>query len=88
MVIALNKIKKTGQLQVKLGNPVLTTGGFMRGRSRMGNERGIVLIIALMLLLVLTILGITSSDTGHMPAFHSILPGAYKWQLYGHPLFP
>ena len=44
----------------------------MKGKSRMGNERGIVLIIALMLLLVLTILGIGSIST---TSFESIISG-------------
>ena len=44
----------------------------MRGKSRMGDERGIVLIVALMLLLVLTILGIGSIST---TSFESIISG-------------
>jgi len=44
----------------------------MRGKVRMGDERGIVLIVALMLLLVLTILGIGSIST---TSFESIISG-------------
>ncbi len=44
----------------------------MKGKTRMGNERGIVLIVALMLLLVLTILGIGSIST---TSFESIISG-------------
>jgi Tfp pilus assembly protein PilX len=44
----------------------------MLGKNRVGNERGIVLIIALMLLLVLTIIGINSIST---TTFESIISG-------------
>jgi len=44
----------------------------MRGKSRIGNERGIVLIVALMLLLVLTIIGISSIGT---TSFETIISG-------------
>ena len=44
----------------------------MRGKIRMGNERGIVLILALLLLLVLTIIGINSIST---TSFESIISG-------------
>jgi Tfp pilus assembly protein PilX len=44
----------------------------MSGKNRAGNERGIVLIIALMLLLVLTIIGINSISTTN---FESIISG-------------
>src|SRR5512139_1802058 len=44
----------------------------MRGKIRMGSERGIVLIVALMLLLVLTIIGINSISTSN---FESIISG-------------
>jgi Tfp pilus assembly protein PilX len=44
----------------------------MRGKKRIGNERGIILIVALMLLLVLTIIGISSIST---TSFESIISG-------------
>jgi Tfp pilus assembly protein PilX len=44
----------------------------MRGKSRIGNERGIVLIVALMLLLALTIIGISSIST---TSFETIISG-------------
>ncbi len=44
----------------------------MRGKNRVGNERGIVLIVALMLLLVLTIIGINSIST---TSFENIISG-------------
>ncbi len=44
----------------------------MRGKIRLGSERGIVLIVALMLLLVLTIIGINSIST---TSFESIISG-------------
>ena len=44
----------------------------MRGKVRMRDERGIVLIVALMLLLVLTVIGISSIST---TSFESIISG-------------
>ena len=44
----------------------------MRGKIRAGNERGIVMIVALMLLLALTIIGISSIST---TSFESIISG-------------
>ena len=44
----------------------------MRGKNWVGNERGTVLILALMLLLVLTIIGINSISTTN---FESIISG-------------
>jgi len=44
----------------------------MRGKNRIANERGIVLIVALMLLLVLTIIGISSIST---TSFENIISG-------------
>jgi Tfp pilus assembly protein PilX len=44
----------------------------MRGKNRVGNERGVVLIVALMLLLVLTIIGISSIST---TSFDNIISG-------------
>jgi Tfp pilus assembly protein PilX len=44
----------------------------MKRKVRMGDERGIVLIVALMLLLVLTVIGISSIST---TSFESIISG-------------
>ncbi|MEI9476052.1 MAG: PilX N-terminal domain-containing pilus assembly protein [Deltaproteobacteria bacterium] len=44
----------------------------MRGKNRLGNEKGVVLIIALLLLLVLTIIGISSIST---TSFENIISG-------------
>ena len=44
----------------------------MRRKNRVGNERGVVLIIALMLLLVLTLIGISSIST---TSFDNIISG-------------
>ena len=44
----------------------------MRGKNRVGNERGIVLIVALLLLLALTIIGINSIST---TSFENIISG-------------
>jgi Tfp pilus assembly protein PilX len=44
----------------------------MRGKNRVGNERGLILIVALMLLLVLTIIGISSIST---TSFETIISG-------------
>lgn len=44
----------------------------MRAKNRIGNQRGIVLIVALMLLLVLTIIGISSIST---TSFESVISG-------------
>lgn len=44
----------------------------MRGKNRVGNEKGVVLIVALLLLLVLTIIGISSIST---TSFDNIISG-------------
>jgi len=44
----------------------------MRAHKRLGDERGVVLIVALMMLLVLTIIGISSIST---TSFESIISG-------------
>ena len=44
----------------------------MRGKNRLGNEKGVVLIIALLLLLVLTVIGISSIST---TSFENIISG-------------
>ena len=44
----------------------------MRGKNRVGNEKGVVLIVALMLLLALTIIGISSIST---TSFENIISG-------------
>jgi len=44
----------------------------MRGKNRVGNERGVVLIVALLLLLVLTIIGISSIST---TSFENVISG-------------
>ena len=44
----------------------------MRRRNRLGNEKGVVLIVALLLLLVLTLIGISSINT---TSFENIISG-------------
>jgi hypothetical protein len=44
----------------------------MRGKNRVGNEKGVVLIVALLLLLALTIIGISSISTS---SFENIISG-------------